>query len=97
MRVEPFEVLHGAQTERRGGVPEAEHVRRHVHDHRAVRWMIARHIGKKAAHDGLECTREELNKTCALRQPHHAQPERHDSNEAEGQGRCRLRGTERAL
>ena len=77
-RIERLEIAHRAQTERRRGVAEAEHVGRHVHQHRTHRRMLGRNVGKKPSHYRTQPARDSLDQPRALGQAHHAEPKRHD-------------------
>ena len=76
MRVEPFQVVHGAQAQRRGGVAQAEHVGGDVHHHRAHGGMVGRHVGKQPPHHRPQPPRQHLHQARTLRQAHDPQPHR---------------------
>ena len=63
MRIQRLEIPHGAESERGGRVAEAEHVCRHVHQHRSHRRMIGRHVRKETAHDRAKRTRDALDES----------------------------------
>ena len=72
-RVEPLQICHRAEPERRRGIAQPEHVRGHVHDHGTHRRMIAGHIGKEESHHGPQGAGERANQPGAFREPHDAQ------------------------
>ena len=77
-RVQLLEVLHGAQAKRRRGVGQTEHVGRHVHHHRTHCRVARRNLREQPAHDRSQRSGQEADETALLRQPHHAQPQRHN-------------------
>ena len=50
-RIEFFQILHGAQSERCGCIGQTQHVGRHVHDHRSHGRVFRGNVGKNARHE----------------------------------------------
>ncbi len=84
-RVEPVELLHGADAERRRGVAEAEHVGGDVHDHRAHGRVLGRDLGKQPRHQRPDQPRYGDEQTRGFAHLHDAEEQRHDADQADGQ------------
>ena len=92
-----FQIAHCAQAERCSCIAETEHVSRHVHYHGTHRGMFERNIREKPAHDRAQTARDPLYKACTLGQAHHAQPQRHDTDQTQCDGDGRLGAIECAF
>lgn len=82
VRVEFFQVMHGAEAEWGGGVEEAEHIGGDIHDHGTHGGVSFGDFGEESAQDGLEESGHALDEACFFGEPHEAEPEAHDADEA---------------
>ena len=92
LRVQLLQLFHSLQAHRGGGIVQAQHVGREVHEDGSCDGMPLRYLRKQTREDGTQPSSQHIDHSAALANLHNAQPECQHTGQAQRdlEGRLRL-------